>query len=190
MSKRLSATGKAFFLLRTGARIWVEVFLIFCTIYSAEEKFIWKFLYAFPAVYTMSSCTLVGKAAHSPAQSCHQHPSGTRASEVLEFGNFFSSFHQQGGNSAGTFPQHIFHYRQVSLVMQETDMKARLIPALPSTSASTVSQRKEKTETFAFRLLISSLPSAAATDTVLMQGFTFIIWKAAREVKNTQMWPI
>lgn len=89
MSKRLSATGKAFFLLRTGARIWVEVFLIFCTIYSAEEKFIWKFLYAFPAVYTMSSCTLVGKAAHSPAQSCHQHPSGTRASEVLEFGNSF-----------------------------------------------------------------------------------------------------
>lgn len=92
-----------------------------------------------------SSCTLVGKAAHSPAQNCHQHPSGTRASKVHEFGAFFfSSFHQQGGNPAGTFPHYIFHWRQVSLVMQETDMKARLISALPSTLGSTVSQRKEK----------------------------------------------
>lgn len=57
---------------------------------------------------------------------------------------FFSSFHQQGGNPAGTFPHYIFHWRQVSLVMQETDMKARLISALPSTLGSTVSQRKEK----------------------------------------------
>lgn len=61
---------------------------------------------------------------------------------------------------------------------------------LSSTSASTVSQKKEKTETFTFQLPISSPPSAAATDTVLMQGFTFIIWKAARQVKNMQMWHI
>lgn len=146
VSERLTATGKACFLSKIGARIRVEVFLIFCTIYSAEEKFIWKYLYAFPAVCTKSFCTLVWKAAHNPAQCCHQHTSGTRTSKVHLFGAFFSSFHQQGGNSAGTFPHYIFHCRQVSLVMQETDMMARLISALPSTSASTVSQRKGKTD--------------------------------------------
>lgn len=188
MSKRLCVTGKAFFLFKTGVRIWVDVFLIFCAVYSTEEKFVWEFLSAFPAVCTKSSCTLVGKAAHSPAHSCHQHPLGTRASKVHEFGAFFPSSTRRK-ETCNPFPHYIFHWRQISLMMQKTDMKARLISALPSTSAPTVPQRKEKTETFAFQLLISSPPSAD-TDTVLMQGFTFIIWKAARQVKNMQMWPI
>lgn len=169
VSERLSATGKACFLLKIGARIRVEVFLILCTIYSAEEKFIWKYLYAFPAACTKSSCTLVWKAAHSPAQCCHQHPSGTRASKVHEFGAFSSSFHQQGGNSAGTFPHYIFHCRQVSLVMQETDMTAKTY--LCSSLNFCIHCISEEGKN---RLLPSSLPSAAATDTVLMQGFTFI----------------
>lgn len=142
MSKRLSVTGKATFLLKTGARIWVEVFLTFCTVFSAEEKFIWEFLGAFPAVCTKSSHTLVWKAAHSPAQSCHQHPLGTRASKVHEFGAFFPPFTSRK-ETWNTFLHYIFHWRQGSLTMQETDTKARLISALPSTS---VSQRKEKTD--------------------------------------------
>lgn len=183
MSKRLSVTGKATFLLKTGARIWVEVFLTFCTVFSAEVKFIWEFLGAFPAACTKSSHTLVWKAAHSPAQSCHQHPLGTRASKVHEFGVFFPPFTSRK-ETWNIFPYYIFHWRQGSLMMQETDTKARLCSSLNFC----ISEEGKN------RLLLSSswfpLSSAAATDTVLMQGFTFIIWKAAREVKNMQMWPI
>lgn len=114
---------------------------------------------------------------------------GPEPAKFINLGHFFSSFPQQEGNLEHLSPLHL-SCRQVSLMMQETDVKARVICALPSTSASTLSQRKEKTETIAFQLLISSVPFAAATDTVLMQGFTFIIWKAAREVKTMQMWPI
>lgn len=100
---------------------------------------------------------------------------------------FFFPLSTRRKETCNTFPHYIFHWRQISLMMQRQIWRQNF--ALPSTSAPTVPQRKEKTDIFAFQLLISSPPSAD-TDTVLMQGFTFIIWNAARQVKNMQMWPI
>lgn len=125
-------------------------------------------------------------ALHRAATNTQQGP---EPAKFTSQGHFFPPFTSRK-EAWNTFPHYIFHWRQVSLMMQEKDTKARLISALPSTSASTVSQGKEKTETFSFQPLISSVLSAAATDTVLMQGFTFIIRMAAREVKNMHMWPI
>lgn len=118
MSKRLSVSGKAFFLLKTGARIWVEVFLIFCAAYSAEGKFIWEFLYVFPAVCTTAHW--YGKQ-HTAATNTLQGP---EPAKFTSSGHFFppSTSRTETWN---TFPHYIFHWRQVSLMMQETDMKGK-----------------------------------------------------------------
>lgn len=163
------------------------MFLISCAVYSAEGKFIWEFLYAFPAVCTKSSCTLVGKAAHSPAHSCHQHALGSRASKARVWG-FLSPFHQQEGNLQHLSPLHLpLKAGKPHDAGERHEDKTLLFPQLLHPLPL---RGRKKQEIFAFQLLISSPPSAAATDTVLMQGFTFTIWKAARQVQNMQTWHI
>lgn len=89
-SKKVSVTGKkkTFFFWKqvpkSDQKCFLSSVLFTPIVFTAEQKLIWKFLNALPAVYTKSSCTMVCKVVHSPAQSCHQHPSGITASKVHE----------------------------------------------------------------------------------------------------------
>lgn len=111
-------------------------------------------------------------------------PTGDQSQQGSWVWGFFSSFHQQEGNLEHLTPLHLsLKAGKPHDAGDRYKSKTLLFPQL-------LYLKGRKKQTFAFQLLISSLSSAAATDTVLMQGFTFIIWKAAREVKNMQMWPI
>lgn len=108
-------------------------------------------------------------------------PTGDQSQQSSSVWGFFPLL-SPGGRKPGTpFPTASFTEGRKASWCRRQMQKQHL--ALPS-------QRKEKPD-FCFPAPdFLSLSSAAATDTVLMQGFTFIIWKAAREVKNMQMWPI
>lgn len=110
-------------------------------------------------------------------------PTGDQSQQSSGVWGFFFPPFTSRKETWNTFLHYIFHWRQGKPHDAGDIYKSKtlLFPQL-------LYLRGRKRQIFAFQLLISSLSSAAATDT--LQGFTFIIWKAAREVKNMQMWPI
>lgn len=162
MSKRLSVTGKAFFPLKTGARIWVEVFLIFCAVFQQKKSLsISEFLYGNSIKSRLLSSSLYQELLHTGMESSTQPctelpPTPTRdQSQQSSWVWDFVFFLPPAGRKPGTpFPT-VFSLKAGKPHDDAGDIwRQELISALPSTS---VSQRKEKSKTFAFQLLISSL---------------------------------
>lgn len=81
-----------------------------------------------------------------PCTQLPQTPTRDQSQQSSWVWGFFFPLSTRRKETCNTFPHYIFRWRQISLMMQRQIWRQDF--ALPSTSAPTVPQRKEKTETF------------------------------------------